>query len=232
VTLPQLIIESNSIGLGYYADNTGPTLYNAVGSPPFPDGFVALMLTALGGSGAYALTNNSINGGKTTDLAAADPTVGYPLLSNGAPAYVVFFFEITNDYASNGVAATCLANYQAWYAGWKAAAITAGVWGTTYIVFGTPLPRGLLPGSGGWEIARASITRSVQALGLADAIVPFGQDPVMGNVATLTNTSYYRPDYTHPLLAGHAILGPLAATGVQAAFRTTRGTPQWPIVGA
>ncbi len=233
MTLPQLIIESNSIGLGYYADNTGPTLYNAVGSPPFPDGWVNVLYTALGGSGSYTLTNNSINGGTTANLTAADPAVGYPLLSTGASKNVIFFFEITNDYsATGGNIAQCLTDYQAWYAGWKSAIASAGVQNNSYIIFGTPLPRGLLPGSGQWEIDRAWITRQVQAQGLADAIASFGQDPIMGSPFELTNTTYYRPDYIHPLLSGHAILANIAQAAIAASFRTTRGTPQWPIVNA
>lgn len=222
IGLPQLIIESNSIGLGYYADNTGAPSYNPVGSAPFPDGWVNVMYNALGGASWGALTNNSINGGKTSDLTTADPGK-YAALSSTRLANIVFFFEVTNDYfgGANPIA-TCLANYQAWYNGWRAATGGTGVGGNTIVVFGTPIPRvaaGAGNGTGGiWEVDRLWIRQQVQQLGIADEFCDFGQDAIMGAPATLNNITYIRTDFIHPMLGGHAILAKQAAASVKRAM--------------
>jgi hypothetical protein len=216
---PQLIIESNSIGLGYYADNNGPPNYLSVGSPPFPDGWATLMQTALGGSSVWDMTNNSIDGGKTTDITAADPSVGYPLLSATRLANVVFFLEVTNDWASSGLIAQCLTHYQSWYNGWRSASHGTGVGGNTIIIFGIPLPQnGTFVGT--WDPDRLWMRQQVQALGQADEFCDFGLDAIMGAGANLYSATYYRPiDRIHPLLAGHAILAKMATATVNRAMK-------------
>jgi hypothetical protein len=87
--------------------------------------------------------------------------------------------------------------------GWKV------VWSTIL-----PTTRAGNVGAGGFNVQRGILNTSISGdTSWYDALADFAADPTVGPDAAASNVTYY-PDGTHPSLATHQILAPIAATAI------------------
>ena len=152
--------------------------------------------------------NVGVGGQTTAQMLTADRTSVDRKLSEYHPANVVILFEGTNDLYYGASAATTLANLLAEYQNVKNACpgVIVGV--------GSILPRsqGATPGT--FNADRATVNAGL-ASAIGSDVVDFAADATMGPDGASDNATYYQ-DGTHPTVAGHAILGQIAADWINA----------------
>lgn len=190
---------------------SGNSIVAGQGVTPGTEDFPSVALTLLNTPAAWKKPhirayNKGVGAQTTAQMLTGDRVAVDRKLSPYHPANVVIIFEGSNDLYYGASAATTLANLLEAYA-LQCAACPGAIVGV-----GTILPRSQLATPPTFNADRATVNTGLRAA-LGSRVVDFAANATMGPDGASDNVTYYQ-DGTHPTVAGHAILGGIAAAWI------------------
>ncbi len=138
-----------------------------------------------------------------------------------ARKYILVVAVGTNDQFTNGVSvASYVTDLLAYCAARKAAALAAYSGNQVKVLLCTGLPRG--DGISN-ETNRTAFNAILNGVGWAstnniDGIIDLASQPIMGLLATCSDTTYFLADKVHPTRPGHTLLLPIFSAAMSAAL--------------